>query len=230
MELQDIGFIGESMDLMTHALGVWALRGSLHAVPGLTPSSDVNMVSINAREYTIAIHKPTIWTLFVAFFMIFFFGGASSQSVVPYRVCQQTQSSSSQCMKMNLTHLLEWNFVPQNGPPFWEKLFDGFLMFDASWCFPVSFLGVQWPFVSWGLGMVTCGIFFILSSNNSNKDTSMKDEWFTSHFSLFFSISQNDTLKLQRINKGVAELCRGDFSRRPCEIVDLELLQWNLIG
>ena len=81
MELQDIGFIGESMDLMTHALGVWALRGSLHAVPGLTPSSVVNMVSINAREYTIAIHKPTIYTLFVAFFTIF--GGASAQSVVP---------------------------------------------------------------------------------------------------------------------------------------------------
>lgn len=55
-------------------------------------------------------------------------------------------------MKINLTHLPEsssraWNFVPQNGPPkntpFWEKLFDGFLMFDASWCFPVSFLGVH---------------------------------------------------------------------------------------
>ena len=42
-ELQDIGFIGESMDLMTHALGVWALRGSLH--PGLTSSSDIKTTS-----------------------------------------------------------------------------------------------------------------------------------------------------------------------------------------
>ena len=167
-------------------------------------------------------------------------GGASAQSVVPYRVCQQTQSSSSQVWR--------WTLLICLNPPVGReilcprmahqktRLFGNTLWWISDvWCFMMFSSEFSWctlPFVSWGLGMVTCGIFFILSSNNSNKDTSMKDEWLTSHFSLFFSISQNDTLKLklQRINKGVAELCRGDFSRRPCEIVDLELLQWNPIG
>ena len=79
------------------------------------------------------------------------------------------------------------------------------------WVFLV-YIAICPAFVSSGLGMVTCGIFVILSSNNSNKDTSDTSikEWLISRcFSWFLKMISHQA----RNYKEVAGIFRGGLAR-----------------